>query len=107
MNRTRLETVREYQLDAGEVPDLQDDRKTTRMVIRPMKVEINQVFGSTMVRGAVIHGRQINRVGDLAGWRMILVGLNDRYDSAPPPWLNELLDSEGLVWMTDRNAVAP
>lgn len=94
----RIVVEREY--DITDAPDLQDTSARCRMVIRPHKVELHQVYGTNLVRGAVIEGRQVRRDGELAGGRMILAGCSGYYDSAPPNWLNDILIAEGLEWTT-------
>jgi hypothetical protein len=97
----RIAVEREYEI--ADVPDLQDLGTARRMVIRPRKVTIHQVYGTNLVSGATIEGRQVRRDGELAGGRMILAGVSTNrwgYSSAPPPWLNEILDAEGLEWQS-------
>jgi hypothetical protein len=65
-------------------PDLQDSSTPRRMVIRPRKVVVLQVYGTNLVRGAVIEGQQVRRDGELSGSKMILAGLIRWYD---PTWL--------------------
>lgn len=96
---TKLETERDYEISG--VDDLQDASSTRRMVIRPRKVTVKQVYGSMLVRGAVIEGRQVRRDGELAGSKMILVGREETrwgYRTEPPAWLDEILAAEGLEW---------
>jgi hypothetical protein len=109
MKKTRHEVVHEYQLTEGEWPDLQDSSQERRYVVRPRKVKIYQVPGRDLVRGVVIEGRQVRKDGGLnrrsAG--QICVGYNRWYDAEPPPQLDELIEAEGLVWLTDRETPAP
>jgi hypothetical protein len=95
-SRKAIYVRREYEVTGA--PDLQDDSTPRRMVIRPRKVIVRQVYGSSLVRGATIEGRQVRRDGELSGNKMICAGFTDWYDSTPPSWLNDLMASEGLEW---------
>lgn len=98
----RIRVVREY--DVADVPDLQDIGSARRMVIRPRKLTVYQVYGTNGVSGALIEGRQVRRDGELGNSRQILAGLSKSpwgYNSPPPNWLNELLDTEDLEWVAD------
>lgn len=99
-DRTKIGIEREYAVTGA--PDLQDTSTPRRMVIRPRKVTVNQVYGTNLVRGAAIEGRQVRRDGDLAGSKMILAGLTKWFDATPPNWLNDILASEGLEWAADE-----
>lgn len=97
-----IDVEREY--DVADVPDYQDTTATRRMVIRPRRVTVHQVYESNLVRGVVIEGRQVRRDGELAGARQILAGISRKpwgYRSPPPNWLNDLLAAEGLEWTPD------
>jgi hypothetical protein len=92
---TGIEVRRQYSVT--DAPDLQDTTARMRRVIRPRRVRLNQVFGTNAVRHATIEGRQVRRDGGLGESRTILAGPG-QHDAAPPAWLNEILDGEGLEW---------
>lgn len=104
--RTRHDVVHEFEIPEGEAPDLQDSRRSTRMVIRPRKVTIHQVPDSNLATYVCVEGRQVRRDGHLAGVRQILCGKR-RYHSEAPAWLNGILDELGLVWLTDATHPVP
>lgn len=95
----RINVERKYEVTGA--PDLQDSDTVRRKVIRPRQVIVHQVYGTNQVRGAVIEGRQVRIDGELSGSKMILAGLTRWYRSTPPNWLNELMASEGLEWLSD------
>lgn len=107
--RTRLETVREYDLTPGSIPDLRDSSNPRRMVIRPRKVLLHQQYGTLLVSVGCIEGKMVRRdgkVADRSGTQQILVSHTDRHDGDPPLWLTDLLTAEGLQWATDRQPAA-
>jgi len=107
-NWTRRRHVIEHVFEApeGSVPDLQDGRTTRRMVIRPRTLTIHQLPDTSLARWVTIEGRQVRRDGELAGVKMILVGLAPDL-AEPPGWVNSILHELGLDWMTARPAPAP
>ncbi len=101
--RKSIDVERVYEIT--DAPDLQDDTETRRRVIRPRKVTLHQVFDTSLVRGAVIEGRQVRRDGQLAGSMTILTGIEKTpwgYSATPPEWLNKILADEGLEWTSSR-----
>ncbi len=98
----RIETEREYEIT--DAPDLQDSSSSRRLVIRPRRVTLRQLYGTNRVRGAVIEGRLVRRDGELGGSRQILAGICAEgwsFDAQPPAWLNEILADDGLEWTAD------
>ncbi len=110
MRKTRHDVVHEFEMTDGELPDLRDSSEKRRRVVRPRRVRIYQRPGSNLVRGAVVEGPQIRRDGQInqhTGWVQVLTGHHSYYDAEPPAWLNELLECEGLVWLTDHETPVP
>ncbi|MFL6113650.1 MAG: hypothetical protein ACJ786_20165 [Catenulispora sp.] len=101
--RTKLETIREYKIPEGSVPDLQDDSQGRRYVARPTRVKLRQQYQTNLVRGAVVAGPQIRRDGGFnqRSGAEILCGHTRWYDATPPEWLDKLLADEGLEWQRD------
>lgn len=102
-SRDKIDVERVYTVT--DVPDLQDTTSSSRMIIRPRTVTLLQVYGTSLVRGAVIEGRQVRRDGGLARSKMILAGIETDswgYSAAAPPWLHEIMAAEGLEWTTRR-----
>lgn len=102
--RTRLETIRVF--DLTDVPDLADTSSDRRVVIRPRTVTLYQEYGTTVIRGAVVEGVQVRRDGTLPDRRrvnrLIAVGRTSWYNADAPDWLLDLVEQEGLTWLTDR-----
>lgn len=99
----RIEVRREYEVT--DALDLQDTTSARRMVIRPRKVTLHQVYGTNLVRYAAIEGRQVRRDGDLSNSRDILAGVATRgfwCYCTPPGWLNDILADEGLEWASSE-----
>lgn len=103
--RTSIHVERVYEIT--DVADLQDGSTTRRMVIRPRKVTLYQIYGTNLVRSACIEGRQVRADSVLAGSKVIRAGISRRWrDTTPPPWLNDILHAEGLTLATDEQVDA-
>ncbi len=102
--RTKLETIREYEIPAGDVPDLQDGTTDRRMMIRPRKLILHQIYQTDQVRSAYVEGQQVRRDGELSGNKSVSCHAKAERrpgfwaTTAAPPWLNNLLTAEGLRW---------